>query len=1343
MGPPTQTAPAPIELSLATNDLVYDPIRQRIYASIPGSAASNGNTLTQIDPITATIGTSTFIGNEPTKLAISADSQYIYAALEGETSIRKFDAASQTAGLQFSLGNSSMFGAYSAYDLAVLPGSMHDFVAVSRRTTAFGERREGVAVYQNGVALPKIATGSEADRPKGIVFKSTTHSLYGLAPNGALSAIVAEHTGAILDFVTPNLFSNGEADISNDEDLLYSTRGEVVDPYRRVLVGAYPGVGSDGVVLSNAATNRVYFVIPSGPSNPTTKVLEFNRLTFVQTGFLELPSATGLPRSLIKWGSNGLAFRTTGNQVFLLTTSMILPVTATPLPSPVQVANGVIQLPMVTNDLVFDSTSGKIFASVPSAAGTYGNSIASISQTGVVDNPVSIGSEPSKLAISDDNHFIYVGLNGTNSIRKFDAPTRTPGIQFPIGSQPMWAEDIAVLPGNPNAIAVSRSGPNISMSPLGVAVYDEGVQRPQTSEPGGAGVSNLIEFSSNSSRLYGYHNRTTGFNLSKMNIDSSGVSVVSEQSYLIHGFGTDIRYGRDGRLYATNGRVIDPEAGLLVGMFPDAAGLITNLTVPDIDAGRIYFLSGGLHFPVVLKVFDANTFIQTGTFTINGVAGMPGSLIKTGPNGLAFRTETHVYFISLSAITQIPPTPVPTPTQVASGVTKLDLGANDLVYDPVTQRIYAALRSSAGTIGNSIAAINPMTGEVETPVFVGSEPNKLAISDDNQFIYANLDGGAAYIRFDIATRTTALRVPLKDEFGLTLSAEDIAVMPGSPHTVAVARRNLNFSPRHEGVVIFDNGVARNGMTPTHGGSNVVEFSTSPATLYGISNEFFGFAYYKMSVATGGVSVTAGGPGVSAPVFEDIKHDSGLLYTSSGVVVNPETGIILGTYLPGFYEGKTMAFVPDSKTGRIYFMNFQLGMNGAPPTTELRVYDLNTGNSWGALPIPGVTGAPIRMVRWGANGLAFATDRNELYIVQTSLVPAPTTNQITFSASNYTVSEGAGRVDLTVNRTNASGPASVVFRTSDHAGLNNCNLINAIASSRCDYAATVGTLNFASGETSKTVAVTLVDDSYAEGNESFFIALSVPSGGRLGTAALATITINDNESFGGPNPVDQTPFFVRQQYLDFLSREPDPGGYAGWQAVINNCPPGDTTCDRIHVSSAFYRSPEFLDRGYFIYRFYPMSFGRKPGYAEFMPDLARLSGFLSNDQLEAAKVALINDFMNRQSFAVEYDNTEDFQFVNRLIDRAQVTLPNRQALIDALNAGTMTRAQVFRTIADSPEVFNKYYNESFVVMQYFGYLRRDPDALYTDWITHLNATGDYRSMINGFMNSTEYRFRFGP
>jgi hypothetical protein len=79
----------------------------------------------------------------------------------------------------------------------------------------------------------------------------------------------------------------------------------------------------------------------------------------------------------------------------------------------------------------------------------------------------------------------------------------------------------------------------------------------------------------------------------------------------------------------------------------------------------------------------------------------------------------------------------------------------------------------------------------------------------------------------------------------------------------------------------------------------------------------------------------------------------------------------------------------------------------------------------------------------------------------------------------------------------------------------------------------------------------------------------------------------------------------------------------------------------------------------------------------------------------------------------------------------------------LVAGRKTRAEVLRAVAESNEVYLKFYNEAFVVMQYFGYLRRDPDILYLDWIQTLNRTGDYRTMINGFINSVEYRQRFGP
>ncbi len=350
----------------------------------------------------------------------------------------------------------------------------------------------------------------------------------------------------------------------------------------------------------------------------------------------------------------------------------------------------------------------------------------------------------------------------------------------------------------------------------------------------------------------------------------------------------------------------------------------------------------------------------------------------------------------------------------------------------------------------------------------------------------------------------------------------------------------------------------------------------------------------------------------------------------------------------------------------------------------------------------------------------------------------------FNATQFSVAENNNRVEVTVIRAGAASPELIVeYATSDTAGLTNCNVINGIASARCDYATSVGRLRLAAGETLKTISIPLVDDGFAEGNESFTITLSNVLGGSLGTPATATVTINDNETSNGANPIDQTPFFVRQHYIDFLSREPDPPGAAAWEAVINNCPAGDTTCDRIHVSSAFFRSPEFQGRGYFIYRFYPVAFGRKPEYVEFVPDLAKVSGFLSDAELGAAKVAFIAQFMSRPAFVTKYNGLNDTQYVDTLLTTAEVTSPHRDFWIAALGNGTRTRATVLRDITESPEVYNKYFNQAFVVMQYFGYLRRDPDVLYVNWIQVLDSTGDFRGMVNGFMNSLEYRFRFGP
>ncbi|MBA3754014.1 MAG: hypothetical protein H0X01_07750, partial [Nitrospira sp.] len=352
-------------------------------------------------------------------------------------------------------------------------------------------------------------------------------------------------------------------------------------------------------------------------------------------------------------------------------------------------------------------------------------------------------------------------------------------------------------------------------------------------------------------------------------------------------------------------------------------------------------------------------------------------------------------------------------------------------------------------------------------------------------------------------------------------------------------------------------------------------------------------------------------------------------------------------------------------------------------------------------------------------------------------------------SSYNLSEGTGSISIVVQRTGDKNiPVTVNYSTSDSAAyLQDCNVINGVATSRCDYVGVLGTLHFATGETSKTISIPAVDDTYLEGPESFFISLSNPTGGStLGTVRSATISITDNgnDGAGQPNPIDNATFFVREHYIDFLSREPDPAS-SGWLTQLGGCGAGDQSC-RLSVSQGIYGSPEFKDRGYFIYKFSSVGLGRKPSYDEFNVDRARVSGFQTDTELEQSKVDFIADFMARAEFANAHNGLSYNDYVQKLFTTAGVTQITVAGLgvktVAEMQALGRSRGQVLRDVAESPEVSAKYQNESTVVMHYFGYLRRDPDGEYQKWITTLTVTGDSRKVTEGFINSTEYRARFG-
>ncbi|HMF58492.1 MAG TPA: CHRD domain-containing protein, partial [Pyrinomonadaceae bacterium] len=360
--------------------------------------------------------------------------------------------------------------------------------------------------------------------------------------------------------------------------------------------------------------------------------------------------------------------------------------------------------------------------------------------------------------------------------------------------------------------------------------------------------------------------------------------------------------------------------------------------------------------------------------------------------------------------------------------------------------------------------------------------------------------------------------------------------------------------------------------------------------------------------------------------------------------------------------------------------------------------------------------------------------------------SPSASTVEFNASDYTIGESGGNAVIVVTRFgNTSTSATVDFTTS-----------NGTASDRSDYTFNAGTLQFAPGETSKAFLVSVTDDAYVEGNETLNVVLSNPTGGiLLASPATATLTILDNDTQQPAiNPIDDAQVFVRQHYLDFLSREPDEGGLAYWTARINECG-SDQSClvrRRSEVSAAFFIEQEFQQTGFFIYRLYKASYGRQPAFQEFINDRTHV---VAGANLDTTKTLFAESFVQRPEFTFNYSLAQQGPaFVDALITKvgnsSNVDLnQHRSELIAEYNLGTSqvnSRARVLRKLIEYPEYVQAETNPAFVLSQYFLYLRRDADAGgYQFWLDILNnrVPGNYLAMVCAFLTSAEYQQRFSP
>lgn len=293
------------------------------------------------------------------------------------------------------------------------------------------------------------------------------------------------------------------------------------------------------------------------------------------------------------------------------------------------------KLGFAVKDIIYNPHDGLIYASIPNSSTSNPNTVVSLDpSTGVFGTFIPVGTDPAKLALSDDGEFLYVGLNGENSIRRVVLASGVPDIKFSLGSDPTYgvynAQDIQVIPGSPHSIAVARVFPHGDPNSGGIAIYDDAVKRPAElshQDTFGDFSGHALRFAGDPFKLY----LVTSPFFFRLSIDASGVHKVDSTLNLATG---DIE--SDGTLlYFTSGKIVDPTIPSVVASYKLPLGFEASVR-PDTPGSRTFFLSLP---PTSILGYDQGSFAQTDAIGLSSLNGESSDLLRWGAAGFAFLND--------------------------------------------------------------------------------------------------------------------------------------------------------------------------------------------------------------------------------------------------------------------------------------------------------------------------------------------------------------------------------------------------------------------------------------------------------------------------------------------------------------------------------------------------------------------------------------------------------------------------------------------------------------------------------------------------------------------------------
>lgn len=409
-----------------------------------------------------------------------------------------------------------------------------------------------------------------------------------------------------------------------------------------------------------------------------------------------------------------------------------------------------------------------------------------------------------------------------------------------------------------------------------------------------------------------------------------------------------------------------------------AASTVTISNPPAPSVTSVLPASGAIGTPQTLTV-SGSAFTAASVVLFNGKA--LDTTYKSANSLTAVLPANLVGTLDIFDITVSTPAPGGGVSPAVAYGTYVPLATNSMVMNPVDGLIYASVPSSAGApYGNSIVSVDPANGAIGTPIPVGSEPNKLALSSDGKSLWVGLDGASAVRKVDLVAKSAGLQFNLGNNSGIYANpstATALAVIPGSPDSVVVSWTNSNYNGT---LGIFDSGVRRGSAVSVSCCSSyltALSVNGSLSEVYGIASGTYVVYTYNSSGLTAKVSFSSANSST-----DTLQVVGGRSYGDFGRVLDAESGALLGTF---YSSGSTVATGPaaiDSALGKAFILS-----TGSSSQLQLQAFNLSdyTVASTTAKTLNFVSGSSLsRLLRWGTNGLAFRSSTG-IYGFRSSLV----------------------------------------------------------------------------------------------------------------------------------------------------------------------------------------------------------------------------------------------------------------------------------------------------------------------------------------------------------------------